>query len=168
MANDVFNEGPRYPAAQRTAARAGTASLTWLGVELPADDVAAIQAVPEHEAVHKVLLAGGSLAKQRLEAVGIARFNTHFVRDMFFISNVNRLLRLKLQRELTHSRGVLRASHLAVAPDVTEYGMDPFGANSVFESNTRATYDKVSHEVIGDARWDDGPMDTGGYTRRKF
>ena len=158
--------GPRNHTS--VAARAGTASLTWLGAEVPAeDDTHNPAATHEFEAIHKVKLHNPT-TKQRLESVGLARFNTHFIRDLFFIANVVRLVRLKLNRELTHSRGVLRASHMAVAPDVTEYGMDPFGANSVFESNTRATYDKDSEGVIGNPRWDDGPFDDGGYSRKKF
>jgi hypothetical protein len=139
----------------------GAASLTWLGPEVPADDdTSAAPRTHEYEAIHKVSLAGGSTAKQRLEAVGIARFNTHFVRDMFFISNVNRLVRLKLNRELTHSRSVLRASHLSVAPELLEYNMDPFGPNAVFESRTRATYSADDREFIGQARYDDSDART--------
>ena len=162
IANDQRIEQPL-----RTAARAGTASLTWLGAEVPAeDDSQNPKATQDYEAIHKVKLFN-STTKRRLESIGLARFNSHFVRDLFFITNVTRLVRLKLNRELTHSRGVLRASHMAVAPDVTEYGMDPFGANSVFESNTRATYDRESKEVIGNPRWDDGP-DNGAYMRKTF
>ena len=158
--------GPRNHTS--VAARAGTASLTWLGAEVPAgDDTQTPAATQEFEAIHKVKLHNPT-TKQRLESIGFARFNSHFVRDLFFITNVTRLVRLKLNRELTHSRGVLRASHMAVAPDVTEYGMDPFGANSVFESNTRATYDRVSDEVIGNSRWDDGPLIDGAYKRKTF
>lgn len=143
-------------APMRTAARAGTASLTWLGPEVPADDdLSGPKRTHEYEAIHKVSLAGGPTAKQRLESVGIARFNTHFVRDMFFISNVNRLVRLKLNRELTHSRSVLRASHLAVASEVLEYNMDPFGPNAVFESRTRGTYSANDDAFIGEARYND-------------
>lgn len=161
VALPVFNEGPRFPELARTAARAGTASLTWLGPEVPADDdLSGPKRTHEYEAIHKVQLAGGPTAKQRLESVGIARFNTHFVRDMFFISNVNRLVRLKLNRELTHSRSVLRASHLSVAPELLEYNMDPFGPNAVFESRTRATYSADDREFIGQARYDDSDART--------
>jgi hypothetical protein len=163
----IVADNARVEAPLRAAARAGTASLTWLGVEVPAaDDTQSSTATQEFEAIHKVKLYN-STTKRRLEAIGLARFNTHFIRDLFFIANVVRLVRLKLNRELTHSRGVLRASHMAVAPDVTEYGMDPFGANSVFESNTRASYDKDSKAVIGNPRWDDGP-DDGAYSRKTF
>ena len=161
VALPVFNEGPRFPELARTAARAGTASLTWLGPEVPADDdLSGPKRTHEYEAIHKVQLAGGPTAKQRLESVGIARFNTHFVRDMFFISNVNRLVRLKLNRELTHSRSVLRASHLAVASEVLEYNMDPFGPNAVFESRTRGTYSAEDGAISGEARYNDSDART--------
>ncbi|NDD40864.1 MAG: hypothetical protein EB082_21030 [Verrucomicrobia bacterium] len=148
---------PRAEIYSRSNIRSGAGSLTWLGPEVPADDDSSAQKrTEEYEAIHKVPLAGGSTAKQRLESVGIARFNTHFMRDMFFISNINRLVRLKLNRELTHSRSVLRASHLTVAPEVLEYNMDPFGPNAVFESRTRATYSLADGAVIGQSRYNDG------------
>jgi hypothetical protein len=64
---------------------------------------------------------------------------------MFFITNVMRLVRMKLSRELTHSRSVLRASHMAVAAGVTEYGSDPFTPNEVYQSDDK----------MGVSRWDD-------------
>lgn len=67
--------------------------------------------------------------KAALETIGRGRFDTHFVRNMMFVTNVVRLLRLKLNRELTQSRNVVLSSHLAVAPSVTEYGSDPYGPN---------------------------------------
>jgi hypothetical protein len=73
---------------------------------------------------------------QRLPGIGRARFDTTFVRNMFFITNVVRILRLKLSRELTHSRSVIASSHMALSAELTEYGTDPFGANEVFNSKT--------------------------------
>jgi hypothetical protein len=75
-----------------------------------------------------------AVTKERLESIGKARFDTALVRNMFFITNVVRLVRLKLNRELTKSRNVLVASHFAVSPGVTEYGSDPFGPNEADES----------------------------------
>jgi hypothetical protein len=73
---------------------------------------------------------------ETLNTIGQARFDTRLVRNLFFISNVHRLVRLKLNRELTKSRNVLVSSHSAVDPSVTEYGADPFGPNEVIESTT--------------------------------
>jgi hypothetical protein len=55
--------------------------------------------------------------------------------------NVVRLLRLKLNRELTQSRSVLVSSHMAVASGVTEYGSDPFTPNEVDGSYIGDGYD---------------------------
>lgn len=87
----------------------------------------------EGSAVQSVVLPS-SETRQRLEAVGRMRFDTRFVRNIFFITNVVRVLRLKLERELSDGRGVLAASHQAVTPGVTEYGADPFGPNEVLGS----------------------------------
>lgn len=84
------------------------------------------------EAVVSVSL--GAVSKERLQDIGKARFDTTFVRNIFFITNVVRLVRLKLNRELTQSRNVLVASHSAVAAGVTEYGSDPFGPNETLLS----------------------------------
>jgi hypothetical protein len=73
----------------------------------------------------------GFAAKQQLEAIGKMRFDTRFVRNILLVSNMLRILRLKLNRELTQSRSVLVASHMAVTPGVTEYGSDPFGPDEV-------------------------------------
>lgn len=69
-----------------------------------------------------------------LECIGKMRFDTKIVRNMFFINNVLRLVRLRLNRELTHSRNVIVGSHYAIAPGITEYGIDPFRPNSTFGS----------------------------------
>lgn len=64
----------------------------------------------------------GNAAKDRLENVGTYRWNTRVVRNLFFITNVVRLVRLKLSRELTQNRNVIVNSHDAVSAGVTEYG----------------------------------------------
>lgn len=89
-------------------------------------------AAPE-AAVNEVDLTTAA-RKARLEAIGRARFDTRFVRNLFFITSTLRLVRMKLNRELTQSRNVLVSSHSAVAPGVTEYGSDPFTPNEVLES----------------------------------
>ncbi len=73
---------------------------------------------------------------RRLEAIGKMRFDTRFIRNMFFITNIVRVLRLKLSRELTQSRNVIVTSHMAVAQGVTEYGADPFTPNEAYDSRT--------------------------------
>ena len=67
---------------------------------------------------------------------GHIRFNTAFVRNIFFITNVLRVIRLKLNRELTQSRNLLVSSHAAVAPGLTEYGFDPYLPNQIANSTT--------------------------------
>ncbi len=69
-----------------------------------------------------------------LEQAGRARFDTRFVRNLVFVTSALRLVRLKLNRELAHSRKVVVASHLSVAPGVTEFGVDPFNPNETYAS----------------------------------
>ena len=58
--------------------------------------------------------------------VATPRFNTTFIRNLCFITNVSRVVRLKLNRELTQNRNVIVSSHSTVASSITEYGSDPF------------------------------------------
>ncbi len=71
--------------------------------------------------------------KDSLEAIGKARFDTRFVRNYFFITNLVRVMRMKLNRELTQSRNVLVVSHMAVAPGLTEFGTDSFTPNEILD-----------------------------------
>ena len=90
----------------------------------------------------KELNVGSFEIKARLECIGRMRFDTRLVRNLFFITNVLRLVRLKLNRELTQSRSVLTSAHTAVAPGLTEYGTDPFGPNEVYGSTLPNGYDR--------------------------
>ena len=120
------------PASEQFGGRKGT--LTWLDAE---DDSATNSGSEPWQSIKRVELPGGLDAKKRLEAIGRMRFDTRFVRNMFFITNVMRIVRMKLARELSHSRSVLRSSHMAVAASITEYGADPFSPNEVYASKDK-------------------------------
>lgn len=62
---------------------------------------------------------------RRLQLAGKARFDTRLVRNLFFISNVQRVLRLRLDQELTEFRNVLIKNDATVNSGVTEYGSLP-------------------------------------------
>ena len=53
--------------------------------------------------------------------------------DVFMgVSNILRIIRLQLNREFTQNRNILKSSHFAISPAITEYGvMDP---NESFDS----------------------------------
>ena len=70
--------------------------------------------------------------KNKLNGISKLRFDTHFIRNLFFITNINRVVRQKLNRDLTQSRNVLVSSHDAVNPGITEYGFDPYSPNEVY------------------------------------
>lgn len=70
-----------------------------------------------------------------LQNIGFLRFNTNVIRNLFFISNILRIIRLQINREFTQNRSILKSSHFAISPSVTEYGMmDP---NESFNSTYR-------------------------------
>jgi len=115
----------------QTADRGGNTVLTYIK---NTDDAANTTAHGYGAPVVKTVTVEASL--ERLEGIAQSRFDTRFVRNLFFITNVVRLLRLKLNRELTQSRNVVVSSHYAVASGITEYGADPFGVNQVLGTNT--------------------------------
>lgn len=82
----------------------------------------------------KEVALGLASQKEVLETIGMMRFDTKLVRNMFFITNILRVVRLKLNRDLTHSRNVVVSSHSAVAQGLTEFGSDPFGPNEVLQT----------------------------------
>lgn len=115
----------------QTADRVGNTILTYIKNDESADNTTAHgYGAP----VLKAVTVQASLA--RLEGIAQSRFDTRFVRNLFFITNVVRLLRLKLNRELTQSRNVVVSSHYAVASGITEYGSDPFGVNQILDTKT--------------------------------
>lgn len=77
-------------------------------------------------ALKQVQLGNNSAGKlEYLAQIGKLRFDTRLVRNLFFVANVQRLMRLKLNQELTQYRNVLVAGHSVVNPGVTEYGAIP-------------------------------------------
>jgi hypothetical protein len=73
-------------------------------------------------------------ALENLETIGMMRFNTRFVRNLFFITNLTRILRLKLNQALTQDSGLVVNAHSALAAGVMEYGAYPFNPNEVNSS----------------------------------
>jgi hypothetical protein len=136
---DFDEAGPGVGAGiERGRARRGVTPLTTrLTGEITYLDSDAMAAPNGPETAVRVLDFTEEERKGKLEAIGRARFDTRLVRNLFFISNVLRLVRAKLSRELTQSRNVVVSSHAAVAAGVTEYGSDPFGPNEVYGSMSR-------------------------------
>ena len=62
------------------------------------------------------------------------RFDTIFIRNLIFVTNVSRVVRLRLMRALALDRQVLVKSHAAIAPGLTEYGFDPYTPNELLGS----------------------------------
>ena len=85
-----------------------------------------------------------------LDAVGKARFDTRIVRNLFFITNIQRLMRLKLNQELTQYRNVLVSNHSVINPGVTEYGYLPPSSTSP----ERLRVYGPGNETLGDRRYD--------------
>lgn len=74
-------------------------------------------------------------AREALREVAYARFNTAVVRNLIFVTNVNRILRLSMHRALTDSQNVIVTSNSMTAFGVTEFGSDPYTRNQVLGSD---------------------------------
>jgi hypothetical protein len=111
--------------------------------------------------VKKIKIASKDAATD-LTLAGYSRFNTTIIRKLIFIAQLQRVIRQQLSRKLTHERDVLRSSHAGVAPEVTEYGFDPYSANEVATSRPRGLNYGVSPGAAdgkwtsGEGRWLDG------------
>ena len=132
---DLPNKQRTHPSMLASSRRA--AHLTYLKSESNTD---------EDTGAAIVEISIPNQLKRKLEWIGKSRFDTRFIRNIFFITNVVRILRLKLNRELSQSRNVLVSSHMSVAAGITEYGSDPFGPNEVYNSNM----------LNGESRYNDG------------
>jgi hypothetical protein len=62
------------------------------------------------------------------------RFNSYLVRDLFFITNINRLLRQVFEKELTGSREVVKHGYELANAGLTEYGQYPMKPNEISTS----------------------------------
>ena len=52
---------------------------------------------------------------------GMHRFNTLFVRQLIFITNLQRIIRYKFSKELSYDRNLIVKSHAAIREDLTEF-----------------------------------------------
>jgi len=69
---------------------------------------------------------------QYLEMATMQRWNTSIARNLTFITLLQRVMRLKLGLELSSVRDIIEASHNAVNPSITEYGVGMNDQNQTF------------------------------------
>jgi hypothetical protein len=62
------------------------------------------------------------------------RFNSYIVRNLFFITNINRVLRQVFEKELTGSREVIKHGYELANAGLTEYGNYPMKPNETYPS----------------------------------
>lgn len=65
------------------------------------------------------------VGQQKIIETGRRRYNTRLVRNLEFLTNIQRVMRQKLNQELTQHRNILVSSDSIVNPDITEYGFTP-------------------------------------------
>lgn len=74
------------------------------------------------------------------------RFNTTVVRNLFFITNLNRVLRLLFEKTLTHSRDVIKHGFEFTNPSLTEYGQFPMFPNETLGSKQNNGFARYSRQ----------------------
>ena len=72
------------------------------------------------------------------------RFNTTVVRNLFFITNLNRVLRLLFEKTLTYSRNVIKHGLEFTNPSLTEYGQFPMLPNETYGSKQNNSLDRYA------------------------
>lgn len=132
LSDQLFNKALLGSVYQTGAGEAGPAASAVLQPATPV--LAYLRAEPDAAGNLVQFFPLSTAEAARVNAVAKARFDTDFARNLFFVVNVLRLVRLKLNRELTQNRGVIISTHDAVRPGLTEFGSDPFGANEVLGS----------------------------------
>ena len=83
--------------------------------------------------IQNIMLTNDNL--KTLMKAGKERFNTNITRNLFFITNLYRILRLKLNQELVQTRSMIISTDNLVTPAVTEYGVSNKGHTEVFADN---------------------------------
>lgn len=75
-----------------------------------------------------------SLIREALASIGRARFDTKFIRNLIFIVNLFRSVRVKLQRDLTYSRDIIQRSAAITRNPITEFTGNSVDANQSLAS----------------------------------
>lgn len=88
--------------------------------------------IDEHGAVQTLTVDGAWAG--HFQELGQARYDTKLVRNLIFITNLQRVITKALRDELVSSRGLIISSHDAVAINTTEYDIDKFAPNQTITS----------------------------------
>ncbi|SME64988.1 220 kDa polyprotein [Faustovirus ST1] len=81
-----------------------------------------------------VRLANGEPAGKELYTAGRARYNTTIVRQLLFITNLYRLVRLRLQRDLVYSKEVIMRSVPITRNEITELNGNSLNRQNAYEN----------------------------------
>jgi hypothetical protein len=98
--------------------------LTYLDGELttgePADYAVQGSAKPRNSQLLNIQLMDNA-HKNALHQIGLLRFHTRHIRKLIFLTNVHRVMRLKLSQELAYSTSAVIKGDLLVDQNLTEY-----------------------------------------------
>ncbi|QJX72105.1 polyprotein [Faustovirus] len=83
--------------------------------------------------VARVTLPGADAGKNLYET-GVARYNTVLVRQLLFITNLYRLVRSRLQRDLVYSKEVIMRSVPITRNEITELNGNTMHKNNAYEN----------------------------------
>lgn len=123
--NNLADGRGRNRAAANTGNSDSRTGLTYILADTPwpHDPPGARHARTEADSVVQVELMRGQ--KHALTVLGHRRFHSAFVRNLFFITNVYRLTRAKLNHELAQQRTIIQRGNSLVSSAMTEYDSDP-------------------------------------------
>lgn len=112
------------------------ASLHWLDIDKQVEprDRTQLSGLPDRSE-SMVHAEDVSQIRDTLALFGRARFDTRFIRNLIFIVNLFRSVRVKLQRDLTYSRDIIQRSAAITRNPITEFTGNMVDANQSLASS---------------------------------
>lgn len=113
-----------------------SASLHWLDIDKQVEprDRTQLSGLPDRSE-SMVHAEDVSQIRDILALFGRARFDTRFIRNLIFIVNLFRSVRVKLQRDLTYSRDIIQRSAAITRNPITEFTGNMVDANQSLASS---------------------------------
>jgi hypothetical protein len=97
------------------------------------------EAVQTHELTNVIAM---------LQATGLLRFDTVLIRNLIFLVNLYRVIRLKLRKDLMYDRNIILKSHAIAREDATEHARNDRWTAADRPPELNARYGTAKHDRI--------------------
>jgi hypothetical protein len=83
-----------------------------------------------------------------LRATGLLRFDTVLIRNLIFLVNLYRVIRLKLRKDLMYDRNIILKSHAIAREDATEHARNDRWTSADYPPELKARYGTAKRDRI--------------------